>query len=516
MKKILYIIVIIFTFTVQYSFAKPIFDYSLYKEKDVTKFLDKYVSSFGSNLNINMLTEINKSANLFLEIYNIFMETYISAYEDKDRKQLLKKFEISLKKILAKKDNYVNTHPDILMKTLLMDVFSNIEPHTNLLFDEQLKQLEKSRNPKQFGIGIFFVIDDKKGNLIITKILREEVKKSGLKINDKVIAVNDILFPGNKDITGKDKDKQYQEKINKFFDNWKMPTKENNLLQKFTIERNGIKKDITLKAGEYTISSINSMVINNKYLYINISSFLPADVYEKFEKALKDNNINKLKGLIIDVRDNSGGDLLSTAAIANTLLSNKTFVDAKAIPEVIKKFGDDIILDKVFKIKTTSKVKVNENIPVIVLINGSSASAAEILAGSLALNDRAVLIGQDTFGKWIGQDVKDTLKKDRLFLVTTFGLYLSNDVTFQGDGIAPDIFIKPSNELPLRKEKSLPNYIKLSNTIRKPKLEINEKVCPVMENKITFDDEDNVLGCAKLFLDNQSNIESFKKEITTK
>ncbi len=511
MKHLFYIITIISVFGINNLFAKSVYDYSSFPEKDVTKFLDKYVQFFGPDIYVKTQLEINDCANKFIEVYELFLQTYIKSYTDNDKKLLLKKFDIALQKIIADHNIQYKKAPKKTLERLLTDVYSQVDEHTFMLFGEDLKKFYMDISPSQFGIPIDFSVSVD-GGLIITNIYNNEMVKAGIRHNDKIIAINDILLPSKKNYKGKYIDKQHYEKLTKFRDSLNKLVKENNASIKLTIENNGVKKDIILKGSEFSIPPVSSMVIDKKYLYINISSFMEEDVFLLFIKALEDNNVNKSKGLIIDLRNNAGGITNSSAAIANTMLSNKLFIKTITNNNTkIKNFGG-IKYSNVETITTTPDVIVNENIPIIILINSYTVSAAEMLAGSLALNHRATLIGEDTFGKWLVQYIYNS--NDALLAITNAAVYLENDITFQGDGISPDIFIKSQTPIYKEKEKDLPHYIKSANSKRNPKVQLDEKVCPVIENKVTFDLEDRVLGCAKLFFESNSNIENFSKNIS--
>lgn len=167
--------------------------------------------------------------------------------------------------------------------------------------------------------------------------------------------------------------------------------------------------------------------------YIRISEF-DSVTYDQFKAALDELNSQGMKGVIMDVRDNPGGLLTSVTAVLDELLS-----------EGIITYTEDKYGNKEYEYSTGDGI----DIPVVVLTNGSSASAAELFTA--ALKDRGVgsVVGETTYGKGIVQTTFP-LSDGSAVKITTAKYYTPSGVCIQGVGVEPDYEIKalPDFELP--------------------------------------------------------------------
>ena len=149
-------------------------------------------------------------------------------------------------------------------------------------------------------------------------------------------------------------------------------------------------------------------------------------------------------------------------------------------------------------------------------MNSMSASAAELLSGSLALNNRAILMGDYSFGKWSVQ-ISLPLKDDSLLNITNQLFYAPKNSTFQGVGLAPDVLISSKDNSNFH-EKDYPNYLKnddVNNVNRQPKIKIADNMCPQVENPLEQKENDYILGCALLYL-KYNSMKGFEKAIKSK
>ena len=177
------------------------------------------------------------------------------------------------------------------------------------------------------------------------------------------------------------------------------------------------------------IQSVYSKVIGEDILYLRVTSF-DKKVTEGLISAIKQNK--KSKGIVLDLRNNPGG--LLTQAIGVTDL----FVD-KGI--IVSQKGRDSQSEEVFN---ASYSKTMTRIPLVVLVNGGSASASEIVSGALQDHKRAVVVGEKTFGKGSVQVVLPiTADKNEGIKLTIAKYYLPSGRTIQATGITPDIISYP-------------------------------------------------------------------------
>ena len=177
------------------------------------------------------------------------------------------------------------------------------------------------------------------------------------------------------------------------------------------------------------IESIESRMLGDGIGYIRIKSF-QGNTHEDMRRALAQLHREGLRGLVLDLRDDPGGLLEQAVRVADSFLPSGTIVTTSS--------SDPSQRDEKF----ARQEGTEPNYPMVVLVNGGSASASEIVAGALKNHDRALIVGQRTFGKGSVQVLYDY--EDGSALKLTIAQYLTpGDVSIQGVGITPDIAIDP-------------------------------------------------------------------------
>jgi carboxyl-terminal processing protease len=235
-----------------------------------------------------------------------------------------------------------------------------------------------------------------------------------------------------------------------------------------TIFREGVKKplDFELIRDVIPILSVKSFNLKPGYGYIRLSNFTGTTTTE-MQKALEKMETAEvpLKGLVLDLRNNGGGLLNQSIKVADLFLDEGIILSIK---------GRNKKNTKVFK-ATPSRVK--RNYPLVVLINGGSASASEIVAGALQDHRRALILGTTSFGKGSVQTV-ETLRDGSGLKLTIARYYTPNDRSIQAKGIKPDIYLKhrrldpkeiSQREEGLLKEKDLENHLEAEPSMEQDK-----------------------------------------------
>ena len=207
---------------------------------------------------------------------------------------------------------------------------------------------------------------------------------------------------------------------------------------KLTIRRNGDKKpfEVTLKRAIVNIASVKSKIIGDNYGYIRVTQF-QRETGLSLRKAiakLKRKSNNQLNGVVLDLRNNPGGILGGAIDVSNSFLNHGAIVSTKGRQDDVRSSYD------------ASEPDLLEGVPMVVLVNGGSASAAEIVAGALQDHDRAVVVGTRTFGKGSVQTIFP-LNDSAAVKFTTARYYTPNDRSIQATGIVPDIVISQQTEL---------------------------------------------------------------------
>jgi carboxyl-terminal processing protease len=244
-----------------------------------------------------------------------------------------------------------------------------------------------------------------------------------------------------------------------------------------TIVRNGKKIKVNLIRAIIKIKSVKEYAIKGypEIEYIRISSF-DKNVVTSLKMIL--NKMRNKKGIIIDLRNNPGG-LLNQA-----LGTLDLFIDSG---KLLSEKGRDKRNDKTWYAHSAGTYK---DIPIVILVNGGSASASEIVSGGMQDRKRAVIIGEKTFGKGSVQAIIPINKEEALRL-TIAKYYLPSGRTIQAVGVTPDIIVKPAKIVPIKdsgldiKENELKGHLKAE-------LEKDEKNSKKVNNnkKIKFKDVD--------------------------
>ncbi|MDD3013142.1 MAG: S41 family peptidase [Candidatus Gastranaerophilales bacterium] len=282
------------------------------------------------------------------------------------------------------------------------------DPYTRFLRPSDFDEQDRNIDARLFGIGVHIATKNNR-TVIVHVIEGTPALKAGLKAGDIILKVNNISTKGL-DI------KQVADIVR-----GKAGTKVALELQR---NKSHIYKDILRK--EINIKSVEYKILDNKYAYIHILSFISNDTSIETAQALE--KTKNAKGIIIDLRGNYGGLLPNAVFIANM------FIKKGAIVSIVDKSGYKETINAAPYDIYTSK-------PVIVLINQASASASEILSGALKDHKRAILVGEKSFGKGLVQKIISL--PDGSGLNITIAKYLTpNGTDINKKGIQPDYKVK--------------------------------------------------------------------------
>ena len=197
-----------------------------------------------------------------------------------------------------------------------------------------------------------------------------------------------------------------------------------------TIVRKGENKPLPIHIvrGIITIESVYAKTIGNDIQYIRVTSF-DKKVVKDVSKAIKKAKA-KTKGIVLDLRNNPGGLLDEAVGLVDIFVD-----DGKIVSQKGRKKSDE----QTYKAKSS---KTLTKVPLVVLVNGGSASASEIVSGALQDHKRGVIVGQNTFGKGSVQVILPVTKTEAIKL-TIARYYLPSGRTIQAVGVKPDIEVLP-------------------------------------------------------------------------
>lgn len=310
------------------------------------------------------------------------------------------------------------------------------DPYSTYYTADEYSALMESSSGVYCGIGATVSQDAKSGIITIIKPFKDSpANKAGILPGDVIYKVND------EEVTGVD----LSEVVSK------MKGIEGTTV-KIAVMREGETEplEFTITRQEIEVPTIEYQMLDNKIGYIKITEFDEITV-EQFIAAVDNLEKQKMKGLIVDVRDNPGGLLDSVVKILDRLLP----------PELIV-YTEDKYNNREEE-KAVDKKQIN--VPMAVLINGNSASAAEIFSGTLQDYGVATLIGTTSFGKGIVQKVIP-LSDGTAVKLTISKYYTPKGRNIHGTGIDPDIEVELSKDMqkeiivPIEKDNQLQEAIK--------------------------------------------------------
>jgi len=269
-------------------------------------------------------------------------------------------------------------NPAELTNKAIKNTLKDLDPYTNFYNEQEVEDARISREGEYGGIGISVFYSEK--GIQVNEIYKGfSADKAGLKSGDIIISVD-----------GQSTKNMEREQISMFLKG----TPNSSFIAKIDRQGNIFEKEIT--RDKVVINPVPfSKMIDEETGYIILTRFNDKASYE-VKKAFKELKKAGMKKLVFDLRSNPGGSLLESINISNFFLpKGKTIVTTKA---KIKKWSNTY--------KTTNE-PLDLEIPIVVLVNDRSASASEIVSGSLQDYDRAVIMGQRSFGKGLVQRYRE-------------------------------------------------------------------------------------------------------------
>ena len=296
--------------------------------------------------------------------------------EDADTYELLNLFGEVMERA---KVSYVEDVSDKkLIESAINGMLSSLDPHSSFLDDQSFKYMSEQTKGKFGGLGIEVTMENGVVK-VVSPIDDTPASKAGLKPGDYITNIDGEAVMG---MTLNDAVDKMRGKIGSKV--------------KLTIRRINEKPlEVTLKREEIKIQSVKNSIKADDVVYIRISSF-SEDVDTMTAKAIKDAKKklgDKLKGVVIDVRNNPGGLLDQAVNVSDLFLDKGEIVSTRSRNE------EDTV-------KYTAKEgDIAKGLPIVVIINDGSASASEIVAGALQDHKRAIILGEKSFGKGSVQTV---------------------------------------------------------------------------------------------------------------
>ncbi|HKR18947.1 MAG TPA: S41 family peptidase [Stellaceae bacterium] len=318
------------------------------------------------------------------------------------------------------KANYVKPVTDQnLVEGSIQGMLSALDPHSSYMNAKEFKDMMVQTRGEFGGLGMQVTMDDGAVK-VVSPIDDTPAAKAGVMPGDLIVAI--------------DRAPVSEMTLSQAVDKLRGPIGSHVTL---TMRRQGVQPfELTLTRADIKVDPVKSRLVDDNIGYIRISTFSER-AGSALATAVKDLNAkskNHLAGVVLDLRNNPGGLLDEAVAVANTFIPKGEIVSIKGrIAADTHSFNAE-----------AGKDLVPVDVPMVVLVNGGSASASEIVAGALQDTHRAVLMGTRSFGKGSVQTILPVKESGGAIRLTTALYYTPSGRSIQGTGIEPDVIVPPA------------------------------------------------------------------------
>ena len=380
------------------------------------------------------------------------------------------------------KQNYVQDVSDKeLFDNAIKGMLQGLDPHSTFLNEKDFKDLKIGTRGEFGGLGIEVTMED--GFVkVITPIDDTPAFDAGVKPGDLIIEIDGSSVKGLS--------------LNQAVDLMRGKVGEPILLSIARKGENG-PLDIKIIRAKIKVKSVKYEIIHDNYGYIRISSFqnkTGKNLYDAISD-LNSKSKGNIKGYVVDMRNNPGGVLGAAVDVSDAFIKGKkklVFTKGKSEDAMYEFISNDVDLA--------------EGKPIVVLINGGSASASEIVAGALQDHKRAIIMGTQSFGKGSVQTILPITSKTAV-KITTARYYTPDGRSIQAKGITPDIIVKDlelSSALDnkMLKESDLKGHLK--NTDKKKNEDVKEAQDKRLEKDYQLSEAINLLKGLNIMSSNKN------------
>lgn len=343
-----------------------------------------------------------------IAMYNKFKETYSSSSTTTMDGTLTSTLEVF--KAMINKLYIGDVDEDAMTEGAIKGYIEGLgDPYTEYLTPEEMSNYEETLSSEYVGIGVYVGNNTADNSILVVGVMKDSpAEEAGIQVGDVIEKIDGTLYVGE----------QLTEATSI------LKSKEGTTVQ-ITILRNGEEKELTVTRRKIEVQHVTSEMLDNNIAYIQIDSF-DDKVAAKFEEQIKELMNEGAKGIIIDLRSNGGG----------------VVDEATDIAELFVKKGETILItkskQKAEEITKSEKDPIIKDVPVVVLVNGGTASASEILAGALKEKYGATIVGNTTYGKGVIQTLYK-LTNGGGIKITTDEYYTPNHNAINKVGIKPDV-----------------------------------------------------------------------------
>ncbi|MCI5724743.1 MAG: S41 family peptidase [Fusobacterium gastrosuis] len=379
-----------------------IFSFSFATENNRTGFL----------YNLRELKEIS-------DIMDLVQDRYVEnsdAKKAKDKKEAEKNKEAEKGSLEEEEVNKKEEIKEVTRKTLMQGALKGMiesldDPHSSYFTKKEMKEFQEDIKGKYVGVGMVIQKKVNEPLIVVSPIEDGPAYKAGIKPRDKITEINGKSVYS---LTSEESVKKLKGK------------KDTTVKVTVFREINNTTKEFELKREEIELKYVKHKMLEDNLGYLRLTQF-GTDVNKDLEKALDDLKNKGMKALIFDLRSNPGGELTQAIKVASLFLEKGKVVSTRP------KKGEEIFYSR--------EGKYFGSFPLVILINGGSASASEIVAGALKDHKRAILVGEKSFGKGSVQTLLPLPDGDGI-KITTAKYYTPKGISINGTGIEPDVKVE--------------------------------------------------------------------------
>ena len=326
-----------------------------------------------------------------------------------------------------------------LLESAIRGMLYELDPHSSYLTPDQFDDLQVTTTGEFGGLGIEVTMED--GFVkVVTPVDGSPASKAGIQAGDLILKIDETFVKG---LSLGEAVELMRGEIGSEIE--------------LMVLSDGDDKphQVTLERDKIQLHSVKSRILEPGLGYLRISQFqnnTGNDARKALDKLAKEDT---LRGLVLDLRNNPGGVLGGAVEVADLFMDNGLIVYTQ---------GREKSSRSDFNAKPGDRLN---GMPMVVLVNGGSASASEIVAGALQDQGRAIVVGNRTFGKGSVQTVLP-LSKDKALKLTTARYYTPDGRSIQAEGIEPDIAVDVVTKLEVRedmqvREADLPRHLNNEN-----------------------------------------------------
>lgn len=312
---------------------------------------------------------------------------------------------------------YTDTSKIDFQDGILKGMFAQLkDPYSVYMNEEDFKSFTETTTGTYGGVGLHLWVDKDGYITVVSPMEGSPAQRAGIISGDIIFRVGDLDVSGD----------NYDEAVNHM-------RGEPNTKVKVMIKRKNVADPLTFELTREMIKvkTVKTEVLNGNIGYLKFAAF-EEDSSKEFIAKMNELKNQGIKGLIVDLRQNGGGSLYECEEIADALLGKQVVV-----------YTEDRQGKKEYYYSDDRKL----GLPIVVLVDGGSASASEILTGAIKDTKSGIIVGEKTFGKGIVQSVIE-LKDNTAIKLTTSQYFTPNGINIHGKGIEPDVVVKAGEPTP--------------------------------------------------------------------